>query len=119
MKGHRKRNLDAVKAGKAYGNLRKRLRYSDSSKEDLHDIVLYSVKSYLEDRLRIGHKVHTFNDVNEHLRANGAGEDILTGLKSLFTKCEQGRYAGESTKGNKKLPSDALNLAKLIEKILK
>jgi BatD DUF11 like domain len=118
-KRHRRRNQDAVKAVKAYGKLKKKLRNAGTSREDFHGIVLDGVKSYLEDRLRIGHKVHTFNDVNEHLKAAGAGEDILVGLESFFTTCEQGRYAGGGIKGNEELPSEALTLVKLIENTLK
>ena len=66
--------------------------------------LFYAVKELSGGRLRIRHKIHTFNDVSEYLKAAGAGEDILTGVKSLFTTCEQGRYAGERIKGNEELP---------------
>ncbi len=119
IRKRRSRNLDVVKAGKAYGRLKKKFKNAGNLKDDVYDIVLYGLRSYLEDRLKMPHKVHTFSDVDEHLAAAGVGQDTLSKLKTLFTKCEQGRYAGNGAENSKDLPSEALNFAQLIEKILK
>jgi len=112
-------NPDAVKAGKAYGNLKKALGQAERSKDDLHDGILSGLKSYLGDRLKTGHKIHTFNDARGYLEAAGVGDEILAGVQSLFTRCEQGRYAGKSMNGNEELLKETLTLAQLIEKKLK
>jgi len=119
IRKHRSMNQDVVKAGKAYGKLKKKLKNAGNSKDDVHDIVLYGLKSYLENRLKMAHKVHTFDDVDEHLATAGVGKDTLNSLKKLFTKCEQGRYAGKGAENSKDLSSEALNLVQLIEKMLK
>jgi len=115
----RSRNLDAVIAGKAFGKLKKKLGRAKESKDNVYDIVLFGLRKYLEVRLQMERKVHTFIDVEHHLANIRANEELRRRLKVLFEECEQGHYAGSNIKDPGDLLSEALSLAQLIEKKLK
>jgi hypothetical protein len=120
----RKRSADPMKvqARKAFGRLERSLNQAQDSPTSAPacDMIQDAFRHYLGDKLRMPRGALTFNDVKETLEEKGLDQDTLNRLKTLFDRCEAGRYAGiGGSPDTTSIVEQGILLAKDLEKKLK
>ena len=119
----RRRRADpaAREARRAFRDLRAAVRPLRSAEGDTSAGVLDALRTYLGAKLTVPAAAITHADIEQPLRQRGVPDDTLASLRSLFERCEAGRYAGAAAEDGQhaQIVDDTLRLARDLERRLR
>ena len=83
------------------------------------DAILAAMQRYLGARLHLPSGALTYRDIGERLARNGIDEETLDRLKTVFERCEAGRYAGAALDASDNLTAEAQAAVTAVEEKLR